>query len=43
MMVNELLGIYWLKGPHPGLHAVALTLVGCALATIGGILLGNLK
>jgi glucose uptake protein len=43
IVVNGLIGVYLLKDPHPGSRAATLTLLGCVLATIGGILLGNLK
>jgi glucose uptake protein len=43
VVVNALVGIYWLKQPPPGTRAAQMTLVGCVLATLGGILLGNLK
>lgn len=43
VVVNALLGIYWLKDPSPRSRAATLTLIGCFMATLGGILLGNLK
>ncbi len=43
MVVNGLVGIYWLKDPPARSRAGTLTLIGCVLATAGGILLGNLK
>ena len=43
VVVNALIGIYWLKDPHPRPRAAALTLAGCVLATVGGIIFGNLK
>lgn len=43
VVVNALVGIYWLKDPRPGTRAGYMTLLGCVLATLGGILLGNLK
>jgi glucose uptake protein len=43
IVVNGLLGIYWLKDPPPRSRAAALTLVGCLCATVGGILMGALK
>jgi glucose uptake protein len=43
VVVNALVGIYWLKDPRPGTRAAYMTLLGCVLATLGGILLGNLK
>jgi glucose uptake protein len=42
VVVNALIGIYWLKDPKPNTRAAGLTLIGCILATLGGILLGNL-
>jgi len=43
IVVNGLAGIFFLKDPQPKSRAAALTLAGCLLATLGGILLGNLK
>lgn len=43
VVVNALIGIYILKEPQPKTRAALLTLIGCTLATVGGILLGNLK
>jgi glucose uptake protein len=43
VVVNALIGIYWLKDPHPRSRAAALTLAGCVLATVGGIVFGNIK
>jgi glucose uptake protein len=43
VVVNGLVGVYILKDPHPRSRAALLTLVGCVLATLGGIILGNLK
>jgi glucose uptake protein len=43
VVVNGLIGIYILKDPQPRSRAALLTLIGCVLATAGGILLGNLK
>ena len=43
VVVGALIGIYWLREPPPKTHAARLTLIGCVLATIGGIVLGNLK
>jgi glucose uptake protein len=43
VVVNALIGIYWLKDPRPRTRAAALTLAGCVLATIGGIVFGNMK
>ena len=43
VVVNALIGIYWLKDPHPRTRAAALTLAGCVLATVGGIVFGNIK
>lgn len=42
VVVNALVGIYWLREPRPGTRAAYMTLFGCGLATLGGILLGNL-
>lgn len=43
VVVNGLIGVYLLKDPHPTTRAAALTIAGCVLATLGGILLGSLK
>lgn len=43
LVVNALVGIYWLKEPRPKTRAAYLTLLGCVMATAGGILLSNLK
>jgi glucose uptake protein len=43
VVVSALIGIYLLREPHPGTRAARLTLIGCVLASIGGIVLGNLK
>jgi len=43
VVVNALMGIFIIKDPAPRSRAAALTLVGCILAMIGGIILGNLK
>jgi glucose uptake protein len=43
VVVSALIGIYWLREPPPKTRAARLTFIGCILATIGGIVLGNLK
>lgn len=43
VVVSALIGIYWLHEPPPGTRVANRTLVGCVLAMIGGILLGNLR
>ena len=43
VVVSALIGIYLLREPHPRTRAAKLTLMGCVLATIGGIALSNLK
>lgn len=43
VVVNALVGIFWLKEPEPGSRAAWLTLFGCILASAGGILLGALR
>jgi glucose uptake protein len=43
IIINALIGIYWLKDPRPGTRAAMFTLIGCFLAMFGGILLGNLN
>jgi len=42
VVVNALIGVYWLKDPQPKTRAATLTLAGCVLAMLGGIVLGNL-
>lgn len=43
IVVNGLLGVYFLKDPAPKTRAALLTLIGCLCATIGGIMMGGLK
>lgn len=43
VVVNALMRIFILKYPAPHTRAAAMNLVGCILATIGGIVLGILK
>ncbi len=43
VVVNAMVGIFWLRDPAPRTRAAWLTLAGCILATVGGIFLGNLK
>jgi glucose uptake protein len=43
VVVSALIGIYWLHEPAPKTRAARLTFIGCVLAMIGGIVLGNLK
>jgi glucose uptake protein len=43
VVVNALVGIFVMKNPAPGTRAANLTLIGVVLATIGGVVLGNLK
>ena len=43
VVVSVLIGIYWLREPPPRTRAARLTFTGCVLATVGGIVLGNLK
>src|SRR5262249_37084385 len=43
VVVGALIGIYWLHEPAPKTRAARLTFIGCMLATIGGIVLGNIK
>ena len=43
IVVNALIGIYWLKEPPPKTRAATLTLAGCVLAMVGSILLGNIS
>jgi glucose uptake protein len=42
IVVNALLSVFVLKDPAPRTRAAWLTLLGCLLATVGAILLGNL-
>jgi glucose uptake protein len=41
IVVNGLIGVYLLKDPAPRSRPAYLTLAGCVLAMLGGILLGN--
>jgi glucose uptake protein len=43
VVVNALIGIFWLKHPKPRTKAAKSTFIGILLATLGAILLGNLK
>jgi glucose uptake protein len=43
VVVNALIGIFLLKEPPPKSRAAKLTLAGVLIATIGGVVLGNLK
>ena len=43
VVVSALISIYWLHEPAPKTRAARLTFTGCVLATLGGIVLGNLK
>jgi glucose uptake protein len=43
IVVNALVGIFLLEDPQPGSQAARLTFIGCVLATLGGIILGNLE
>ncbi|HEX9018687.1 MAG TPA: GRP family sugar transporter [Anaerolineaceae bacterium] len=43
VVVNGLIGVYLLRDPAPRSRAALLTLIGCVLASLGGILLGGLK
>ncbi len=43
VVVSALIGIYWLHEPGPQTRAAGLTFIGCVLASIGGVVLGNLK
>jgi glucose uptake protein len=43
LVVSALIGIYWLHEPPPHTRIANWTLVGCVLATVGGIMLGNLR
>jgi len=43
LVISALIGIYWLHEPPPGTRVANWTLIGCVLATIGGIVLGNLR
>lgn len=43
VVVSALIGIYLLHEPPPGTRVANRTLIGCVLAMIGGILLGNLR
>jgi glucose uptake protein len=43
VVVNALVGIYWLQDPAPKTRAARLTFIGCVMATVGGIVIGNLN
>lgn len=43
VVVNALVGVYILKEPDPKSKAAKLTLIGVVIATLGGVLLGNIK
>ncbi len=43
VVVNALIGVFLLKNPPPRTRSAALALAGCVLATVGGIVLGNLR
>lgn len=43
VVINGLMGVYILKDPQPKTRAAWLTLIGCVLASVGGIMLGSLK
>jgi glucose uptake protein len=43
LVISALIGIYWLHEPAPKTRVANWTLIGCVLATVGGILLGNLR
>lgn len=42
LVIGALIGIFWLKDPPPRSRAAAMTFLGCVLAMVGGIVLGNL-
>jgi glucose uptake protein len=43
VVVNALIGVFIMKNPQPGTRAARLTLIGITIATLGAIVLGNLK
>jgi len=43
VVVNAIIGVFLMKNPKPGTRAARLTLIGITIATIGAIVLGNLK
>lgn len=43
VVINAFVGVYFLKDPKPGTRAAALIVGGSLLATLGGVILGNLK
>jgi glucose uptake protein len=43
VVVNALIGVFILREPPPKSRAANLTLIGIAVATLGGVVLGNLK
>ncbi len=42
VVIGALIGIFWLKDPAPRTRAARLTFIGCVMATVGGLVLGNL-
>jgi glucose uptake protein len=43
VVVNALIGVFILRNPSPRSRAAGFILAGCLLATVGGVVLGNLK
>jgi glucose uptake protein len=43
VVVNALLGVFWEHKPRPGTRAAYYTLAGVVVATMGAVVLGNLK
>jgi len=43
LVLNALIGVFLLKNPSPKSRAAVFILIGSILATLGGIILGNLK
>ncbi len=43
VVVSALISIDWLHEPAPKTRAARLTFIGCVMATVGGIVLNNLK
>ena len=43
VVINAIVGVYVLKEPPPKTRAARMTLAGCVLATLGGVLLGTVR
>ena len=43
VVVNALWGVFYFKDPHPKSRAATLTIIGIIIATLAGVVLGNLE